>query len=169
MADLGYDIEWRCFLRVQAKEEKSLRMFDHPEKHPSGLAALCAYHYLCKSKDPHTDAFHRAVLGAYHEHNVDINDIDQLGKIAADLGIDAAAIADAAVDRSVIRDVAAEHEDAVLAHGVTDTPTIVSKDGQTLYVRLGAPPEDEVAARRVVKSVIDIALSEPAIRELRRT
>lgn len=171
-ADLGYDIDWRCFLRAQAAESRNrpgYRLFDHPEKRPPGLAALCAFHKVRSVADPHADAFHRAVLEAKHEQDIDIDDPEQLCKIAADVGIDADLVAGAVDDRLVLRDVAAEHEDAVLAHNVCDTPTIVSHDGETLYVRLGVPPEDEATARRVMKMVVDIALTEPSIRQLRRT
>ncbi|MCE7884405.1 MAG: hypothetical protein DYH08_11205 [Actinobacteria bacterium ATB1] len=169
-ADLGYDIHWRGFLQAQSHDRRpNYRLFDHSEEHPPGLAALCAYHALRSSGDPHTDGFHRAVLESKHERGVDIDDVDELCKIAADLGIDSALVGDAAGDQKVIQNVAAEHEDAVMAYAMTDTPTIVSPDHESLYVRLGAPPENEATARRVVKTIVDIALTEPAIRELRRT
>lgn len=170
LADLGYDVEWRVFLQAQAHEKREgYRVFDHLNEHPPGLAALCAFHAVRSSGDPHADGFHRAVLDAKHERGIDIDDVNELCKIAADFGIDPSFVASSAESNKTVRDVAAEHEDAVMAYGLTSTPTIVSHEHDTLYVRLGAPPEDEATARRVVKTVVDIALCEPAIRELRRT
>lgn len=170
LADLGYDVHWRGFLQAQSHDRRpNYRVFDHSDEHPPGLAALCAYYVLRTSGDPHTDGFHRAVLEAKHERGVDIDDADELCKVAVDLGIDSSLIADALTDPRAIRDVAAEHEDAVISYAMTDTPTVVSPDHDSLYVRLGVPPEDEATARRVIKTIVDIALTEPAIRELRRT
>ncbi len=170
LADLGYDIEWRCFLNAQSHERRSdFRVFDHVDEHPPGLAALAAFRWLRTSKDPQCRVFHRRVLEARHEDGVDIDDLTNLSKIAADLGIDAAALEAAAVDPAIIRDVGAEHEDAVLAYGMFGTPTIVGPQHQTMYTRLGAPPDNKAPAERVVKQVVDMALTEPAVIELRRT
>jgi predicted DsbA family dithiol-disulfide isomerase len=170
LADLGYDVEWRCFLHAQAHETRpGVRLFDRPETNPPGLAALCAFYFLRQKDQEHADAFHRKVMAARHEAGVDIDDRNTLLRLGADVGVDRALIEAAITDRSVLRDVGAEHDDAVMAHAVFGTPTIVSHEGDTLYVRLGAPPEDEPTARRVIRMVVDIALTEPSIRELKRT
>ncbi len=170
LADLGYDIEWRCFLNAQAHERRpDWRVFDHTDEHPPGLAALAGYMWLRTSRDPNADAFHRLLLEARQEQGLDIDDGDNLCKLGADLGIDTGGLAAAFEDPKVIGNLAAEHEDAVMAYAMFGTPTIVGPDHQSLYARLGAPPEDKATAQRVVKSVIDIALTEPAVLELRRT
>jgi len=170
LADLGIDVDWRGFLLIQAREERQgRRVFDHAEEHPPGLQALAAYYHLCQTDRVHADVFHRAVFEARHVQELDIDDPDVIVKIAVEHGVDSSGIGAAMDDTKVIRDVAAIHEDAVMAHGMSATPTLVGPDGQTLFVRLGAPPEDEPTAQRVVQEVVDIALAEPWIRELRRT
>lgn len=170
LADLGIDVDWHGFLLAQTREQRSgRRVFDHADENPSGLAALAAYYWLSEQDPLHADVFHRATLLARHEDELDIDDVDVLCKIAADHGIDSDSLRAPVADQKVIRDVAAIHEDAVMAHGLFDTPTLVGPDGQTLYVRLGAPPEDAATAQRVVQEVLDITLAEPWIRELRRT
>ncbi len=170
VADLGLDIEWRCFLNAQAHERRlNWRAFDHVDERPPGLGALAAYYFLRTTNDPNAHLFHRTMLAERHERGMSLPDPDGIAKIAADIGIDAARLEDAMNDPRVIGDLAAEHEDAVMAYGMFGTPTIVGSDHQSMYARLGAPPEDKKAAQRVLKSVVEIVLAEPYIIELRRT
>ncbi len=170
VADLGYDIEWRCFLQAQAQESRpGYRLFDHAEEHPPGLDALCAYRELRGIDDKVADAFHRLLLESRYEAGIDLADRDALLRAAGAAHADADALRSVLESGRQVREVAAEHDDAVVAHGIFGTPTLVSHEGDTLYVRLGAPPGDEASARRVMRNVVDIALAEPGIRELKRT
>lgn len=92
------------------------------------------------------DALHRAIFRAYFVDNRNIGSADVLADIARGLGLDAADLRAALVDRRYRPDVLAQYEEA-RAIGVTAVPTFVAED----YAIVGAQPYD--VFRRLMEAV----------------
>ena len=76
-------------------------------------------------------AFHEAVFAAYFSHGIDIGDLDALGQIAGDVGIDAGALAGAVKSGKYLPLLEKTKEDAARL-GVTGVPTFIINDKRSI-------------------------------------
>ena len=92
-------------------------------------------------------AFHEAVFAAYFSHGLDIGDLDVLGQIAGDVGIDAEALAGAIKSGKYLPMLEKTKEDAARL-GVTGVPTFFINDKRSI---VGAQSLD--VFRKTLRSV----------------
>ena len=76
-------------------------------------------------------AFHEAVFAAYFSHGMDIGDLDVIGQIASDIGMDADALGDAVKSGKHVPMLEKAKEDAARL-GVTGVPTFFINDKRSI-------------------------------------
>jgi predicted DsbA family dithiol-disulfide isomerase len=115
------------------------------------------------------DAFHGALLGARHQHRLDIDDIDVVEQVAEDAGLEVGRFRRDIADPGILEALERDHVHAVDTYGVFGTPTFVFPNGASAYIRLAeAPSGGGAGAVHLFDSLLAIAADQPRVLEIKR-
>ena len=161
------DVRWRYFSLTQVNsKDDGWTVWDAPaSEQVRGRLAFAAAE--AARRQGRFDPFHRALLDARHVDRLDIDDRGVIDGVAAKAGLDVDRFAADVQDPSILNSLAADHREAVMAHGVFGTPTWVFASGASAYVRLSEPVGAD-GALEVFDRVVSVAAAEPRILEIKR-
>jgi len=113
------------------------------------------------------DAFHGALLGARHQHRLDIDDIEVVEQVAEAAGLEVGRFRRDIADPGILEALERDHVHAVGTYGVFGTPTFVFPNGASAYIRLAEAPGG-AGAVHLFDSLLAIAADEPRVLEIKR-
>ena len=150
------EVEWRSFSLEQqnSKEGTGWKAWEQgPEYEPRGLLALRSG---VASRAYGADAnwkFTLALLKARHDDKADIREISVILDISESVGIDRDDFESKINDPEMLATVAREHEQAA-EQEIFGTPTYVFEGGKPAFLKMFAPPDENVMAAWKAISVI---------------
>ncbi len=161
------DIRWRYFslTQVNSKEVGWTAWGAPAAERVRGRLAFKAAE--AARRQDRFEAFHGALLGARHEHRLDIDDIEVVEQVASESGLDLDRFRKDLTDPTILETLASDHQHAVGALGVFGTPTFVFPNGASAYIRLSAAPSGEDAVH-LFDSLLAVAADEPRVLEIKR-
>lgn len=112
------------------------------------------------------EGFHTALLETFHQHKMDLEDIDTIRGAANEAGIDWDRMQSDMADPAILEGLARDHQRAVSELGVFGTPTFVVGGGAA-YVRIRPAPES-AEALEVFDQLARTIATRPFIREIKR-
>ena len=116
---LKKDYAWRDWARIARRTGVTFRL---PPHHPSVALAATRVFYVLEERDPAlARAFAKAVFQAYFTQGIDSGNMDDVRGVADGLGLEGAALAEAASDPRIKEKVRLVSEEAV-ASGVFGSP-----------------------------------------------
>ena len=137
--DEGADVDVRFVpfsLHENSLPDDTASVWDRPDgAEGRGVLALL---WSLAVREAHPDlfaTFHIALFNARHDDGADINDASVLAAIAANVGLDAAAIAEQVDTGIPMKVLEQEHSALVADHAVFGVPTFISGD-EAVFVRL---------------------------------
>lgn len=154
-------VRWRPFsLLEQNRSNAGPPVFQRPEHADNVSLVALAVHEAVRAGGGDLDAYRRAMFTAWHDQpgRLSTSDIIDLGHSAGMQRFDH--------DRAFAA-LGAEHA-AAQALGVFGTPTLILDDGQAVFVKLDAVPEDEARSASVWSQVRALAEGAPELREWHR-
>jgi len=166
-AERPTDIRWRYFSLTQVNtRDEGWTVWGAPagEKVRGRLAFKAAE---AARRQDRFAAFHGALLGARHQHRLDIDDIDVVEQVAEDAGLEVGRFRRDIADPSILEALERDHLHAVGTHGVFGTPTFVFPNGASAYIRLVEAPSGADAVH-LFDSLLAIAADEPRVLEIKR-
>jgi predicted DsbA family dithiol-disulfide isomerase len=166
-AERPVDIRWRYFSLTQVNSrEEGWTVWGAPagERVRGRLAFKAAE---AARRQDRFDAFHGALLGARHQHRLDIDDIDVVEQVAEDAGLEVGRFRRDIADPGILEALERDHLHAVGTYGVFGTPTFVCPNGASAYIRLAEAPSGADAVH-VFDSLMAIAADEPRVLEIKR-
>jgi predicted DsbA family dithiol-disulfide isomerase len=166
-AERPADIRWRYFSLTQVNSrEEGWTVWGAPagERVRGRLAFKAAE---AARRQDRFDAFHGALLGARHQHRLDIDDIDVVEQLAQDAGLEVDRFRHDIADPGILEALERDHVHAVGTYGVFGTPTFVFPNGASAYIRLAEAPSGADAVH-LFDSLLAIAADEPRVLEIKR-
>jgi len=166
-AERPASIRWRYFSLTQVNSrEEGWTVWGAPagERVRGRLAFKAAE---AARRQDRFDAFHGALLGARHQHRLDIDDIDVVEQVAEDAGLEVGRFRRDIADPGILEALERDHLHAVGTHGVFGTPTFVFPNGASAYIRLAEAPSGTDAVH-LFDSLLAIAADEPRVLEIKR-
>ena len=132
-----YEVLFAPFsLHQNNRPEGEPAVWDDPEGiDGSGVRALV---WSLAVRDRHPDhflAFHVGVFSARHDDGADLNDVEVLAKVAANVGIDPSSIDEAVASGTPMDNLRSEHTWLVEDYAVFGVPTFIAGD-EAVFVRL---------------------------------
>jgi len=161
------DIRWRYFSLTQVNSrEEGWTVWGAPagERVRGRLAFKAAE---AARRQDRFDAFHGALLGARHQHRLDIDDIEVVEQVAEDAGLEVGRFRRDIAGPGILEALERDHVHAVDTYGVFGTPTFVFPNGASAYIRLAEAPSGADAVR-LFDSLLAIAADEPRVLEIKR-
>ena len=141
-------ITWKHFSLEQnsSKEGDDWKVWEQPDDYQgrSILSMRAAEAARLQGKDAF-ERFRRALLTARHEggERVPLNETEPLINVAKQAGLDAGRFREDLADRSLLKNIARDHTEAVEEHGVFGTPTFVFESGAAAFLKTFIPPEED--------------------------
>lgn len=166
-AERPASIRWRYFSLTQVNSrEEGWTVWGAPagERVRGRLAFKAAE---AARRQDRFDAFHGALLGARHQHRLDIDDIDVVEQVAEDVGLEVGRFRRDIADPGILEALERDHVHAVGTYGVFGTPTFVFPNGASAYIRLAEAPSG-AGAVHLFDSLLAIAADEPRVLEIKR-
>ncbi|SRR6266567_532195 len=166
-AERPADIRWRYFSLTQVNSrEEGWTVWGAPagERVRGRLAFKAAE---AARRQDRFGAFHGALLGARHQHRLDIDDIDVVEQVAEDSGLEVGRFRRDIADPGILEALERDHVHAVGTYGVFGTPTFVFPNGASAYIRLAEAPSGADAVH-LFDSLLAIAADEPRVLEIKR-
>lgn len=154
-------VRWRPFsLLEQNRRDAGPPVFERAEHAENVSLIALAVHEAVRAADGDVDAYRQAMFTAWHDQpgRLATADIVDLGRSAGLRRFDH--------DRAFAA-LAHEHT-AAQALGVFGTPTLVLDDGQAVFVKLDAVPDDQVRGESVWSQVRALSKGAPELREWHR-
>jgi predicted DsbA family dithiol-disulfide isomerase len=160
-------VTWRYFslVQVNSKDEGWTVWDASPAERVKGRLAFKAA--AAARRQGQFEVLHMPLLLARHRDRLDIDQVEVVERVAVDSGLDLERFRRDLADPDILGSLLLDHREAVTAHGVFGTPTIVFPDGAAAYVRLAEAPEGHDAIR-VFDHLVAVAAGEPTILELKR-
>lgn len=113
------DYAWRDWARIARSKGVSFKL---PAHHPSVALAATRVFYVIEEQDPVlARAFAKAVLDAYFANGIDSGNMEHVARVADGMGLEGAALAEAAIEPRIKEKVRQVSEEAV-ASGVFGSP-----------------------------------------------
>ena len=142
------DITWKAFSLEQAnnKEGHGWKVWEQPDKYPArSLLALRAGEAARLQGQKLFSRFHLTLLSERHGENsrIPLNELGPLVDVARKVGLDLPKFQYDLSNRSLLKNIAMDHTEAVEKHGIFGTPTFLFKNGGSAYLKTFIPPENE--------------------------
>ena len=142
------DVTWKNFQleQVNSKEGPEWKVWDQPDEHrANSLVAAKAGEAARRQGEAAFERFHLALLTARHggEGRISLNDEESVAKVAQEVGLDVAQFREDMKDRSLLKNIARDHTEAVETHGVFGTPTFLFESGSSVYLKSFISPAEE--------------------------
>jgi len=161
------DVRWRYFSLTQVNsKDEGWTAWDAPagERVRGRLAFMAAE---AARRQDRFDRFHATLLRARHEGRINIDEVEAIGQVAEDSGLDLDRFRRDLADPTILAALARDHRHAVSEHGVFGTPTFVFPNGASAYIRIAEVPGPEDAVK-MFDSLIAIAADEQRVLEIKR-
>ena len=142
------DIDWQPFSLAQANSDKGpdYKLWDQPHHLDGSSPVLLAHRAGLSAKRQGKEAFEEffiTLLKARHEEKKDLNDPAVMEEAATKAGLDMARFREDVADPDLLRELGESHTRAVEEHGAFGVPTFVFPSGQTAFLKMFVPPEEQ--------------------------
>ncbi len=161
------EIRWRYFSLTQVNsKDEGWTVWDAPAgERVRGRIAFASAE--AARRQNRFEPFHSALLGARHQHRLEIDDRKVVEGVAVGSGLELERFRRDLDDPTILETLATEHRNGVASHGVFGTPTFVFPNGASAYIRLADVPEG-AEALRLFDALIDVAANESRVLEIKR-
>jgi protein-disulfide isomerase-like protein with CxxC motif len=162
-----FDARWRYFSLTQVNSKvDGWTVWDAPADEPvPGRLAFQAAEAARRQ-----DAFERhqrPLLDARHRDRRDLGEREVVLDVARRAGLDLERFERDLDDPTTLQALAGDHQEAVSAHGVFGTPTLVFENGNAAYLRLRPAPEG-TKALEAFDELMRLISNEPYVLEIKR-
>ena len=154
--------------QLKSGDESGLKLWEQSDSYPSqGLLALRAGEAARMQGETAFQRFHLALLNAHHLDRRSLDQPKVLLDVAKATGLDLEAFRRDLEDRSHLQKIGGDYTEAREKYGVFGTPTIVSSNGNSAYLKMMPPPAPEDAVE-VFDTLFGIVSRMPSIGEIKR-
>jgi len=158
------EIDWQPFLlaQVNSDEGPDYKHWEQPAVLDGSDKSLLAHQAGLAAKRQGKEAFKSffmTLLRARHEDKADLNDQSVINQAAQSSGLDLARFREDVVDPDLLRELGESHTKAVEEHGAFGVPTFVFPSGNSAFLKMFIPPDDQAAEiyETIFKTMSEIA------------
>ncbi|HCG90717.1 MAG TPA: hypothetical protein DEZ08_02610 [Dehalococcoidia bacterium] len=163
------NIDWKPFSLAQANNPDNFKYWEHPDvlagsdktllAHQAGLA-------IKKQGNQIFDSFLMILLKKRHESKQDLTDVAVIESAVIESGADFTKYKEEVSNPDLLKEIGISHEFATEELGAFGVPTFYFESGQSTFLKMFVPPEDESAT--MFKSLIEVMGSFNYVGEMKR-